>query len=115
MRSSFVSATRLANAVQIKNFAKEDKIVEQGGRGDSLIVVVEGDVEVRVDGEHRVTLVENKTNPVLIGESVFFTDGALRTATIIADSEQVIVLELTISALHSLFDEQPVPPRSLSL
>ena len=104
LRNNAADITRLANAVLMKHYHDGDAIMTQGTRGDSLVVVIEGEVNLVVGGNFIKKLVVEK-DPICFGESVFFMEDSKRTASIVAASEKCVSLELTISALHSLFDE----------
>jgi cAMP-dependent protein kinase regulator len=96
----------LLERVQVKTFSKEDFICREGEAGDSLMIVVHGEVEVRKktikDKEVRM---RNLREGEFFGEFGFFTDQR-RHATVKALTECEI-LEIPQNEIHGLIQAYP--------
>lgn len=95
----------LASLLSEKTFEPGDVIVREGEPVDSVYLILEGTVDVRraLDKDHpeQLTSVATLGADMAIGlnESGFYSISGIRTATVVALS-QVVVLRLSVAAFH---------------
>jgi small-conductance mechanosensitive channel/CRP-like cAMP-binding protein len=103
---------RLASSAGSHTYAPGETIIRAGDAGDSMFVIDNGGVEVRVSDNGRARTV------AALGEGAFFGEMALltgqpRAANVVA-TEETEVLEIGHDALKGLFDANPDLVESLS-
>jgi small-conductance mechanosensitive channel len=91
----------IAKAARVRIFARGETIISRGAAGDSMFIVHDGTVSVRVDDAEVAALKEGD----FFGEMALLT-GALRTADVVAVSE-VTVVEISKSALAPVLQNHP--------
>lgn len=80
---------------EIVIFSKGEAITEEGASGDSAFFIVSGEVEVyKKNKMGKQSLVGRLGADELIGEICLFTDRPIRSATVIAYTQKVQVVEL---------------------
>ncbi|OGP93506.1 MAG: hypothetical protein A2156_11455 [Deltaproteobacteria bacterium RBG_16_48_10] len=96
----------LLDQVQVKIFSKEDFICREGGPGDSLMILIRGEVEVRKKtAKDNEVWIRNLKEGDFFGEFGFFTDQK-RHATVKALTECEI-LEVSKEELNELIKAYP--------
>lgn len=101
--------SRVAAESELVEFKQDSYIFKQGDVGDFLLVVLSGDVNVRIKMDngvihtHRMNFDSSKGGYVL-GEIAFFSRRFERSADVIVQSENLIALKLSRASLHSIFE-----------
>jgi CRP-like cAMP-binding protein len=96
---------KLAKASSTRVFAPGEAIVRRGQEGNSMFVIVRGEVKVQIpENDYQRTINKLKTND-FFGEMSLLT-GKPRTATVIAE-EETEVIQIKKSALKPLFEANP--------
>ena len=93
---------RLAKQMRERTLAAGKEIVVQGEQGVGFFVILSGEADVTVDGEHRRTLGPGD----YFGEVALLAPEAIRTATVTATSEMQVA-GLTSWQFRPLVLEQP--------
>ena len=88
-----------------KHYQPEEPIIQQGDPGDSLFIIVEGSVSVRINIDNKQVEVDRMGANDFFGEMALLT-GEPRTASIIAISDCVLY-EITQSDISHLFTQYP--------
>ena len=83
-----------------KSFDDETVVVREGGEGDSLFVLVDGEVGVTLMGKPLSTIGAGG----VFGEMLYFAGAAGRRATTIVAMERITVLEIKNAALRAATD-----------
>lgn len=91
----------IAAATRVHTFAKGETIIRHGSAGDSMFVVYEGNVSVRVDDDEIARLGEGD----FFGEMALLT-GETRAADVVALTD-VTAIELAKDALQPVLQEHP--------
>ena len=104
----------IAAATQLHKYAKGETIIRRGAVGESMFVIVDGLVSVRVPGEadgqhHEVAQLGEES---VFGEMALLT-GERRTADVIAVTD-VTTLEITREALQPILADNPDLAQALS-
>ena len=96
MFENCTSLTRemVANHLQLQTFAAGDTLLAAGDRGDTMLIILSGTVEVTQNGEH----VREMTAGDTVGELAVFSP-APRSADVVATTE-VEVAELSAGGLR---------------
>ena len=92
---------KLSQAVELIQFQKGDKIIEQGKRTGRLFVVLDSEVQIRIGGALIVVLPEN----ALVGEIEFLEDVPASADVILNRNSRVIAIEH--KALRAVMDAHP--------
>jgi AAA family ATP:ADP antiporter len=95
----------LAQVVQVTRavrFAPGERFIQQGDVGDSLYLIIDGEVEVVVDG---VGTVARRGTKDALGDMALLTD-SLRTASCVAASD-VLALKIEREDFQALMNEKP--------
>lgn len=98
--------TQLANTVQQRVYAEHDHIVNQGDKGQSLLVITYGNVSIHLDhipNFKPIHLKSTKSEPIVLGEMALMSADSKRSATVIVESDLVRALELTRDDLCTIF------------
>ncbi|GBG28967.1 Dynein light chain 1, cytoplasmic [Hondaea fermentalgiana] len=101
--------SRVAAETELITFDQDEFVFRQGDVGDFLLVVVAGDIKVRIRHEngvshtHTIHFNESKGGYVL-GELAFYTRRHERTADAIVHSETLMALKISRSSLQSIFE-----------
>jgi branched-chain amino acid transport system substrate-binding protein len=88
-----------------KTYQSEEAIIKQGDPGDSLFIVVEGSVSVRIKINNKNVEVDRMGANAFFGEMALLT-GEPRTASIVAISD-CILYEITKNDISPLFSHYP--------
>ncbi len=91
----------LQTAAMLRHGSAGERIIEQGQILDNLFIVLDGQSEVRVDGEYLLTL----SGQYLAGE-IEFLDGLPASADVIL-LEKTDLIELNNAALMKLMEKRP--------
>lgn len=92
--------------MSVKQYAPGEALVSRGQPGDSVLLVLEGTGSVIISFENKPAVrLAGIRNGTLVGE-VGFLDGAVRSATVIAES-QVKAMVLERSGFDALADQHP--------
>jgi branched-chain amino acid transport system substrate-binding protein len=107
---SEVAKLYLSQRMRRKTYAAGDTIVHQGDEGNSLFIVVEGVVSVRVNVKGSAAISET-TEVARLGSGNFFGEmalltGADRTATVVSMTETVL-FEITKADIAPVMAKQP--------
>lgn len=103
----------LANSMEPRSFHEGDAIVTQGEEGDSLFVIVEGAVGVRIKVEDDKTIeVARMGSGAVFGEMALLT-GEPRSASIVAGTE-CFVYEISKSHIAPMIESNPRVAEMLS-
>jgi len=107
---SEVAKLYLSQRMRRKTYAAGDTIVHQGDEGNSLFIVVEGVVSVRVNVKDSAAISET-TEVARLGSGNFFGEmalltGADRTATVVSMTETVL-FEITKADIAPVMAKQP--------
>ncbi|MBL62136.1 MAG: hypothetical protein CMI30_01895 [Opitutae bacterium] len=92
---------QIIQASEPKNYNSGDRIMEQGGAGDGMIVITRGSVKVSIGD----TVVDIMGRGAVIGEMSVLA-GVPRTANVVADSS-VTALWLSTSAMQQVMEQSP--------
>jgi branched-chain amino acid transport system substrate-binding protein len=95
----------LALKMHHKTYQPEEAIIKQGDPGDSLFIVVEGSVSVRINIDNKQVEVDRMGANAFFGEMALLT-GELRTASIVAISDCVLY-EITKNDISPLLSQYP--------
>ena len=92
---------RIESIARTKRFPRSSAVVKAGDPGDAFYVVLEGTVAVRTGGRK-----------VVMGVGEFFgemslIDGAPRSASVVADSDEVLLMVIPRSAFMKLLESEP--------
>ncbi len=101
---------RLAQELRTRRFGRGEKIIEEGGEGNTFYVVVAGTVSVRAKGS--ANEVGRLGRGQYFGEMSLLT-GDKRAATVVA-AEDVVLLEIDRPSFSRLFEAHPDLARQLS-
>ncbi|MGB7070178.1 MAG: mechanosensitive ion channel family protein [Pyrinomonadaceae bacterium] len=103
---------QLAKASAVRVFAPMEPIVRMGQEGNSMFVIIRGQVKVQIPEMGSPKTVNELRENDFFGEMSLLT-GQPRSATVVA-SEETEVLQIKKSALKRLFDINPDLVRSIS-
>jgi small-conductance mechanosensitive channel/CRP-like cAMP-binding protein len=96
---------RLAKASSTRIYAPDEAIVRRGQEGNSMFVIVRGNVKVQIpENDYQKTINKLKAND-FFGEMSLLT-GQPRTATVIAEDETEVI-QIKKTALRPLFESNP--------
>ena len=93
--------SQIIQASEPKSYNTGDRIMEQGGAGDGMIVITRGSVKVSIGD----TVVDIMGRGAVIGEMSVLA-GVPRTANVVADSS-VTALSLSTSAMQQVMGQSP--------
>ena len=104
----------IANAAKVNFYSKGETIIRHGTAGDSMFVVEEGTVSVRIPDDSAVGWheVARLVAGSVFGEMALLT-GEARTADIAATTD-VLAIEITKDALHPILQSHPELASALS-
>ncbi len=94
----------LIEQVELRSYAQGERILNQGEPGDSLYILVEGEVTVYHEGSPRVE-VHRLSEGAFFGEIALLTNFR-RSATVEA-TQDITVLEISRGVLSDLIEEHP--------
>ena len=110
---SDTARTMLGKLMKLYSYNKGSTIVTQGQAGDSLFIIVEGVVEVRVKvSEDKEIEVDRMGAGTFFGEMALLT-GEPRTASIVATTD-TLLYEITKKDIEPLIIQQPELSKELS-
>ncbi|MHB8834739.1 MAG: cyclic nucleotide-binding domain-containing protein [Candidatus Methylomirabilia bacterium] len=95
----------LASCLRLAAFGRGEEIIRQGEQGDSLFVILRGQVEVRVASGGQEEVVDTLGAGSFFGEMSLLT-GAPRSATVRA-IDDVQVVPVTVAAFRQVVAENP--------
>jgi len=95
----------LSEHIRRYRFQKDDTIVRQGDQGDSLFIIVEGVVGVRVASEGVTTEIARLGAGNIFGEMALLT-GEHRKASVVAVADTMLY-EITKADIRPLLEKQP--------
>jgi CRP-like cAMP-binding protein len=95
----------LAFASDWLTFEPEQILFHQGEMGDAAYVIIEGEVDILVDGDDGPMLISKRGKNDVIGEIAIFCD-VPRTATVRASSE-VVTLRITKDVFMQIVNGHP--------
>jgi CRP-like cAMP-binding protein len=96
---------RLAACLELAAFGRGEEIIRQGEQGDSLFIILRGQVEVRVSSGGQEEVVDTLGDGSIFGEMSLLT-GAPRSATVLA-IDDVQVVPVTVAAFRRIVAENP--------
>jgi small-conductance mechanosensitive channel/quercetin dioxygenase-like cupin family protein len=99
---------RIAAAARVHSYSRGETIIRHGAAGDSMFVVHDGEVVVRIDGEDVARLKAGD----FFGEMALLT-GEARTADIVAATD-VVAIEIAKHALQPVLVDEPELAASIS-
>ena len=99
---------KIAEAARVRVYSRGETIIRQGDHGDSMFIVHDGAVSVRVDGEEVARLEGGD----FFGEMALLT-GELRAADVVAVTD-VLVIEIVKNALQPVMLAHPDLATSIS-
>lgn len=99
---------RIASAAVVHSYSRGETIIRRGDAGQSMFVVHEGEVVVRIDGEEVARLHAGD----FFGEMALLT-GEARTADVVASTD-VVTIEIAKHALQPVLVEHPELAVSIS-
>jgi small-conductance mechanosensitive channel len=91
----------IANAARLNVYSSGETIIREGSDGDSMFIVHQGTVSVRIEGREVARLAEGE----FFGEMALLT-GARRTADVVAAGD-VVAIEIGKEALQPVLVEYP--------
>jgi len=91
----------IAEAARVRVFSQGETIIRHGDAGDSMFIVHEGTVSVRVDGDEVAQLGDGN----FVGEMALLT-GETRAADVVAFTD-VVAVEITKAALQPVLHSHP--------
>lgn len=91
----------LANSIKEVEYKKNDTIIKEGDVGTTMYIIVEGEVDIVIKGEHITTLKEKE----VFGE-LSALDPEPRSATVIAKKD-LLVFKIENSVIYNLITIYP--------
>jgi CRP-like cAMP-binding protein len=92
---------RIASAARVHTYSRGETIIRRGAAGDSMFVIHDGEVVVRLDGEDVARLHAGD----FVGEMALLT-GEARTADVVASTD-VVAIEIAKGALQPVLVDHP--------
>ena len=96
----------LAFASDWLTFEAGDTLFRQGEMGDTAYVIIEGEVDILVEGDEGPVLISKRGKNDVIGEIAIFCD-VPRTATIKASSSEVVTLRIAKDVFMQIVNSHP--------
>ncbi len=96
----------LAFASDWLTFEAGDTLFRQGEMGDTAYVIIEGEVDILVEGDEGPVLISKRGKNDVIGEIAIFCD-VPRTATIKASSSEVVTLRIAKDVFMQIVNGHP--------
>lgn len=96
----------LASAASVIEFDRGSPLIGEGDPSDTMYVLMQGSVSVRVADKGTNRLVATLHAGEIVGEMSLLT-GAPRAATVVAE-EPVVAIEIDRSAIRPLFEAEPL-------
>ena len=102
-----IQISKIVDLSQQKTYAAGERIMEQGGEGDGMIVITRGSVKVSIGD----VVVDIMGRGAVIGEMAVLA-GVKRTANVVADTS-VSAIWLTTESMQKVISESPELANSL--
>jgi CRP-like cAMP-binding protein len=100
--------SRLAEKVKLCQFNKDDTIIEIGSTGDSVFIIRNGWVKIVIPDDHNGEVVLNHLGPGEFVGELSLVDQKPRSASVIAISDGVEIVELNRDEFLEILNDYPV-------
>jgi hypothetical protein len=96
---------RFANSMEVQKVPQFSVIVKQGERGDTMFLILQGELRVRIHVAGKETILATLTAGEFFGDISLFDQGP-RSADVVANTES-LVLRVSSSAIEQLAKDAP--------
>jgi hypothetical protein len=96
---------RFANSMEVQKVPQFSVIVKQGERGDTMFLILQGELRVRIHVAGKETILTTLTAGEFFGDISLFDQGP-RSADVVANTES-LVLRVSSSAIEQLAKDAP--------
>ncbi len=96
---------RFANSMEVQKVPQFSEIVKQGERGDTMFLILQGELRVRIHVAGKETILTTLTAGEFFGDISLFDQGP-RSADVVANTES-LVLRVSSSAIEQLAKDAP--------